>query len=136
MRAGFTLIEIMAVTAMIGALAVILVPRIQTSVERAKVARAIGDIHALEQDIDAQDTLPSDLGVIGRATLSDPWGHPYYFVPFSAGPPSGGARSDRFGVPLNTRYDLYSAGEDGTPANSDDVVRANDGNYIGLLSRY
>jgi general secretion pathway protein G len=135
-HAGFTLIEIMAVTAMIGALAVILIPRIQGSITRAKVAAAIGDLRALQQDVDAQDTLPASLGVIGRATLSDPWGNTYYYVPFSLGPGPGGGRTDRFGISLNRRYDLYSAGEDGSPGNADDVVRASDGTYLGLISRY
>jgi len=133
--AGFTVIEILAVTAMIGAMAVIALPKIMASVQRAKVARAIGDLRALQQDVDAQDTLPANLGVIGRSGLTDPWDHPYIYRPFAGTPPASG-RVDRFGVSLNRTYDLFSAGEDGTPDNGDDVVRANDGTYIGLMSRY
>jgi general secretion pathway protein G len=132
---GFTIIEMLAVTAIIGALSVIALPRIMASVQKAKVARAVGDIRALQQDVDAQDTLPASLAIIGRAGLLDPWGHAYLYRPF-AGSASGGGRTDRFGVPLNRAYDLFSAGEDGTPDNGDDVVRANDGGYIGLISRY
>ena len=65
-------------------------------------------------------------------------------------PPGGGstnvmgqARKDRFLVPLNSDYDLYSAGKDGESApplgaaqSRDDVVRANNGAYIGLASGY
>ncbi len=129
---GFTVIEILAVTAMIGAMAVIALPRITASVQKAKVARAVGDLRALQQDVDAQDTLPADLGVIGRAGLPDPWGRPYIYRPFG----SGTGRADRFGVSLNRTYDLFSAGEDGAPDTGDDVVRANDGAYLGLMSRY
>jgi general secretion pathway protein G len=46
-------------------------------------------------------------------------------------------------VPINTTYDLYSKGKDGDSsppltarASQDDVVRANDGGFIGLGSRY
>jgi len=53
------------------------------------------------------------------------------------------ARKDRFLVPLNSDYDLYSEGKDGesmaplsAPQSQDDVVRANDGAYIGLASQY
>jgi len=62
-------------------------------------------------------------------------------------PPSpnvmGQARKDRFLVPLNSDYDLYSAGKDGesrpplsAQMSQDDIVRANDGAYIGLASQY
>jgi general secretion pathway protein G len=138
-RAGFTLIEILAVTAMIGALATLAIPKVQDAVEKAKVARAIGDIRALQTDLDGLDSLPATLGVIGRAGVTDPWGNPYQYLPFPSGGPPAGARSDRFGIPLNTRYDLYSMGKDQSSSGaltSDDVVRANDGGYIGLASRF
>ena len=55
----------------------------------------------------------------------------------------GQARKDRFLVPLNSDYDLYSAGKDGksrpplsAQMSQDDIVRANDGAYIGLASQY
>ena len=57
--------------------------------------------------------------------------------------PSPKPRKDRFLVPINSDYDLYSKGADGesvaplTAAKSqDDIVRANDGEYLGLASRY
>lgn len=59
---------------------------------------------------------------------------------------SGGeakARKDRFLVPINTDFDLYSMGRDGesvpalTAAKSrDDVVRAANGAFIGLASKF
>jgi len=55
----------------------------------------------------------------------------------------GEARKDYFLVPLNTNYDLYSVGKDGesrlplsAPQSADDVIRANDGAYIGLAANY
>jgi general secretion pathway protein G len=46
-------------------------------------------------------------------------------------------------VPLNSTFDLYSKGRDGqsqppltATASQDDIVRATDGNYVGLASRY
>jgi general secretion pathway protein G len=52
-------------------------------------------------------------------------------------------RLDRFAVALNADYDLYSLGGDGESAVSltetasrDDVVRADNGGYIGLASEY
>jgi general secretion pathway protein G len=59
------------------------------------------------------------------------------------GGPAGQPRKDRFLVPINTDFDLYSMGRDGesvpalTAAKSrDDVVRAANGSYIGLASRF
>lgn len=52
-------------------------------------------------------------------------------------------RKDKNLVPINTQYDLYSLGADGqskppltAPVSKDDVILANDGNYIGLASAY
>ena len=82
----------------------------------------------------------SDL--IGRAGLEDPWGNPYQYLPI-AGTGKGGFRKDRFLVPINSDYDLYSMGADGASqapltakTSQDDIVRANDGGFIGLASKY
>lgn len=52
-------------------------------------------------------------------------------------------RSDRYLFPLNSDYDLFSLGPDsrtavslGAPMAMDDVIRANDGGYFGLASKY
>jgi general secretion pathway protein G len=56
---------------------------------------------------------------------------------------AGIARKDRFLVPINSTYDLYSVGADGKSTgpltasiSHDDVIRANDGGYVGLASGY
>ena len=143
---GFTVIELLAVMLIIGALAGIGFTRLQTALDQAKVARAIGDIKALQTDIDSRDSLPADLTVVGRAGLLDPWGNPYVYFLFppsnGKGPPAG-ARRDKFLVPVNSEYDLYSFGPDGQTSvpftakkGRDDIVRASDGGYIGPASKY
>lgn len=62
------------------------------------------------------------------------------------GPPCGSighARKDRFLVPINSDFDLYSMGKDGQSVgpltaqkSHDDVIRANDGGYYGLASNF
>ena len=66
----------------------------------------------------------------------------YYPFPPGGGKPAG-ARKDRFLVPVNSTFDLYSMGPDGesvppfTAAKSrDDIVRANDGGYVGRASGF
>jgi general secretion pathway protein G len=52
-------------------------------------------------------------------------------------------RNDRFIVPLNCDFDLYSKGKDGKSVprlsdevSIDDIIRANNGTYIGLACEY
>ena len=56
---------------------------------------------------------------------------------------TGKPRKDRFLVPVNSDFDLYSVGKDGRTAapftakmSKDDVVRAMDGGYVGLASEF
>jgi general secretion pathway protein G len=155
---GFTMIEMMIVLAIIGTILAIALPMFQRAVDQARVARAIGDISALQVDIAAFEAggngLPETLADVGRGGLEDPWGNPYRYLNFhideggggGGGPPKGppkGARKDRFLVPINSTYDLYSVGKDGksvaaltAKASKDDIVRANDGGFIGLAVKY
>jgi general secretion pathway protein G len=55
----------------------------------------------------------------------------------------GKMRKDRFLVPLNSDYDLYSMGKDGdsrppltAQMSRDDIVRASDGAFVGLASDF
>ncbi len=62
-------------------------------------------------------------------------------------PPGGGSenqpRKDRFLVPINSDYDLYSKGKNGdsvppltAPQSRDDIVRAADGSFVGIASEF
>ena len=151
---GFTMIEMLIVLAIIGTLLAIALPMLRSALDTARIARAIGDISALQTDIAsfeaAGEGLPETLADIDRATLLDPWGRPYEYLNFhieeggkGKGAPPQGARKDRFLVPINSTYDLYSVGRDGetvaaltAKASMDDVVRANDGGFIGLAVKY
>jgi general secretion pathway protein G len=141
-RRGFTLVELMSVVAIVGTLSALAVPRMQQAVEKARVARAIGDIKAIQTNLDGRDSLPDDLMELGPAPL-DPWNRPYIYNKFGDQKVPLGARRDRFLVPINSTYDLYSLGKDGSSSASlnaktsqDDVIRANDGGFIGPGSRY
>jgi len=73
----------------------------------------------------------------------DPWGNPYQYLNFDNVNGQGQKKKDKFLVPLNSTYDLYSMGKDGNTstaltanASQDDIVRANDGAFVGLASQY
>ena len=142
-RAAFTLIELILVVAIIGVLASLGVPQFQQAVEDARVARAIGDIEAIQAELISLDSLPTSLAAINRDSYKDPWDRPYVYLNLQGANGNGGARKDHFLVPLNTDFDLYSLGKDGKSAgplsakvSADDVIRANNGGYVGLASRY
>jgi len=138
----------MTVVLIMGVLAGLAIPPLHTAVEQGRIARAIGDIGAIQVDLMAieagEQPLPADLNAIGRGGLLDPWGNPYVYYPFPPGNKNpGGARKDKFLVPVNSTFDLYSMGPDGSSAppftassSRDDIVRANDGGFVGLAKKF
>ncbi len=111
--------------------------------------RAIADIRVMEFDlanyIEDNFASPASLADIDRAGMVDPWGNPYVYMALDTGKRGGssGGRKDKFLVPLNSDYDLYSMGLDGeskTPlsakASQDDILRALDGAFVGLAADF
>ena len=144
---GFTLIELLVVIAIMGTIAGIAIPTYHHYIEKARITKAIAEISILQKEIVPYQTdkgvLPNTLNDIGRGNLQDPWENPYYYLNFSIIKDKGKMRKDRFLVPLNTDYDLYSMGKDGKTKppltakdSQDDIIRANDGRFIGLASEY
>ena len=136
-----------------GTLAAIGLPMYQDYIYRAQVVRAIAEIRMLEKEITVfeldHSTRPDTLDEIGFGNFLDPWKHPYQYLSFhnlikekDTGHPKG-SRKDKHKNPLNWDFDLYSVGKDGeskqplqNPASWDDVVRASDGQFVGLASEY
>lgn len=250
---GFSLIELMLAISIVGVLAALAIPNYLDFIEKARVARAISELHALTKDIKgfalSSGAYPNSLADIGRSTMPDPWGSPYQYYrincgtvdeiinlaklklrrkngprvipavhPLSSqndwhtafaqiqssdrpvhgqlvagggasgsggvgsgttgasgaggatgnatgntnqtggggaggagaigggGPPCGGvggARKDRFLVPINSDFDVYSMGKNrdtvaplNPPKSQDDVIRASDGGYYGLARNF
>jgi general secretion pathway protein G len=144
---GFTLVELMVAIGILAVIAAIGVPSYISYKQRAYVAAATMDIMTIATAINRYNTVnnspPPDLATIGFDTLLDPWGRPYVYLSFTGINGHGQMRKDKNLVPLNTQYDLYSVGADGqsrppltVPVSKDDVILANDGNYIGLASNY
>ena len=147
--AAFTLTELMIVLAIMATIASIAVPRYRRLVGNAKEVVAVQQLEDIQNAIDLYEQqhgeLPPDLEALGIGTLLDPWGNPYQYLNFSTikGNGVGALRKDHALVPLNSTYDLYSMGPDGSTeppltaeTSRDDIVRANDGDYIGPAMEY
>jgi general secretion pathway protein G len=132
-------------------------------IEKARVSSAIAEMQAIARALDATQLdggeLPASLEGVEAANTLDPWGRAYEYLKIAGTLPPGHARSepsglphvsaeggsgpkprkDRFLVPVNKDYDLYSRGADGETATQldrkesrDDVIRAANGSYFGL----
>jgi len=115
--------------------------------ERVRVAQAITDIGAMSVTIKHymmdNGSPPPSLAAVGFGSRLDPWGRAYYYLDLTSQNGKGQSRRDKKLNPLNSDFDLYSAGKDGLTQTQlqahnsrDDVVRARDGKFIGLASDF
>ena len=143
---GFTLVELAMAAAALGLLAAIAVPSYSRVVERQKINQCAMDLRHLALRVDHYRTqhgsIPNSLADLGAPLPKDPWGQQYRFLNFDAGTP-GMIRKDHNLHPLNSEFDLYSVGKDGSsvPAltakpSRDDVIWARDGGFVGLAADY
>jgi general secretion pathway protein G len=145
-RHGFTLLEVMIVMAIICLLAAIAIPSLLEQRDKATIAKVISDIKNIEAKVMdyMQETgdFPLTLADTGVNGLNDPWGNPFEYWPIT-GDKKQKVRKDRNTHPINTDFDLYSKGKDGDTnfaltanVSQDDIIRANNGAYVGLVSNY
>jgi general secretion pathway protein G len=146
---GFTLVELMFAVAVVAVLSTLAIGQLTGYVDRSKSAAARADIALMEMQIlryrnNNDGALPQSLAQIGNSTLLDPWQRPYHYTRLAGVKGSkGSARKDKKLNPLNSDYDLFSAGKDGVfkaqvsqKDSLDDVIRARDGAYIGLAADF
>jgi len=144
---GFTLVEILVSLAILGILAGVAYPLYTGYIDQARTEIAIADISgislALKSYYAENGKYPDILDEVRYGTYPDPWEHPYQYLNIQTAKGKGQMRKDRFLVPINSDYDLYSMGKDGqsvapltATVSRDDIIRANDGEYVGPAYAY
>jgi general secretion pathway protein G len=145
-RKGYTLIEVLIVLAILSVMSMLAYPTYSKYVERVEIAEAESDLVRIGMVMETYNlsygSYPPDLATAGISNI-DPWGNPYQYLNMALTNGNGQKRKDHNQVPINTDFDLYSMGPDGrsvgplTASHSrDDIIRANNGEYIGVASEY
>jgi general secretion pathway protein G len=149
-KKAFTLVELLLTIAIVGTLAAIALPTYTSYMDKARNNQAMADIREMESKIlsyQVEHGAPPDtLNQVGSGNRVDPWGKPYEYLRIlgvDKDQIKGKWRKDQFMVPINSDYDLYSMGKDGRSVapltakdSQDDIIRANNGAYVGLASGF
>ena len=147
---AFSLVELLIVVAIVATLGAIGVPLYTSYMDKARASQAIANIVDMESIITRfrleRGFPPNSLGDVGLAGRVDPWGRAYEYLRIeglSKADMDAKARTDRFIKPINSDFDLYSKGKDGDTQQNlngskshDDIVRANNGAFIGKASDF
>lgn len=146
-QCGFTLFEMLIVIAILSVTYTIAMPSYQDHIDNTNNGLAIADLLLIDQAFETYYTsfnaYPPTLSEVNMDRLEDPWGNAYQYVLFDADTNKGEKRKDKFLNPVNTDFDLYSMGKNGATAKPftsaqgrDDIVRANNGQFVGLAENY
>lgn len=159
-QSGLTFVELLVALVIAAILAAIATPMFggnemncdspdarQGPMMRAKLAQITGDLGEIHMALSrfelSHRRYPASLAEAGLGDLRDPWGNPYQYLVVFGRKDVGPVRKDHNLKPVNTGYDIYSMGPDGSTASpftstlgKDDIVMANDGDYFGPACQY
>ena len=141
------MLEVLIVIAILGILISIAIPAYENYRDKQNITTAKADILEIQGIIDKfyvyNNRFPTDLSEINQLKRRDPWGNPYHYTNVSTAENKGSVRKDKNLTPVNSDYDLYSTGKEGETrlpftagVSHDDIVRCNNGSYIGLAIDY
>jgi general secretion pathway protein G len=110
---------------------------------------AVADIQTMKERIKdflfEERRMPDTLTEVPGAKRLDPWGNPYEYLRIEGNRDVAKHiwRKDQWLIPVNTDYDLYSMGKDGVTEQKfskeeswDDIIRCNNGTYVGMVSKF
>lgn len=135
--------------AIVAVLVAVAMPLYQGYQEKLRISQAANDIGAIQASVATfavdNQGFPLTLAQVSPslAAMRDPWGNPYQYLSHDDGTVKGQYRKDKNIVPINSDFDLWSMGPDGASvppltgkASRDDIVRANNGRFIGVAAEY
>ena len=145
-QAGTTLLETMGAFAVLATLVAVAVPSYDGHKDKMRMVEVQKDFGVFELRLQryfaANGEYPPDLATVGLAK-DDPWGNPYRYMRMSDKQGNGQVRKKHGDVPINLDFDLYSHGPDGDSvspltgnASRDDIVRGDDGGFVGWATDY
>jgi len=143
---GFTLLELLIGVGILALLVAVALPSYKDYVLKAKIAETIASLSNISAKVDEfyvdHKRFPNDLSEVSMDTLQDPWGHTFRYLNIALADKNQ-ARQDRNLKPVNTDYDLYSLGPNGethrvftSNKGKDDIVRASNGDFLGVAGDY
>ncbi|MDR3566852.1 MAG: hypothetical protein P4L43_02375, partial [Syntrophobacteraceae bacterium] len=146
---GYTLVELCMIVAILGILSSVGMYSFNSWKLKERNSKAMYDIKLLSVSIDSYcmdyKAYPQSLNDLQEGIPVDPWGNPYQYLNLANGGNNahGQCRKDRNLNPINTDYDLFSMGADGqtqkqlnSKYGQDDVIRAQNGAYLGLAGDF
>ena len=135
--------------AIVGIIGLIAIPTYSSHIDRTNKAVAESDIVIIAQSIEQRflenKAYPNSLDDIGLGTKPDPGDNTYYYLRINGAnlDGKGSLRKDGSLNPINSDFDLYSAGKDGQTqlpfspkVSHDDIVRASNGRFIGYAADF
>ena len=149
LQSGFYLLETMIVVTILGIISFIAVPAYLHHIDRTNKVVAESDIVIIAESIERyylEDmSYPNSLDDVGHGSKLDPWDNTYHYLRIAGAnlKGKGSLRKDGSLNPVNSDYDLYSAGKDGQTkltfrpmVSHDDIVRASNGRFIGYAADF
>ena len=141
------MLELTIAVAIVAVLAMVASSQYSAYIDRVKVDQAKADIYGIDLALQRYYTnhfsYPPDLAAAGAGGKLDPWDQPYHYTELSGKGSKGKARKDHKLNPLNSDYDLFSAGKDGVfrtqidqKSSLDDIIRARDGSFVDLAAKF
>jgi general secretion pathway protein G len=146
---GITLIEL-SIALLVAVLVVgTAVPGYLYLVDKSRTKRTIEEVTDIQRQVNRfkrkNNRYPDTLAEIYPALPQDPWGNAYQYLNIANSPNPGSLnrRMDNNMKPLNVDYDLYSPGGDtvslspiGASESRDDIIRADNGDFVGITRDY
>ncbi len=160
---GFTMIEMLISLAILSIVMMVALPSYTSYQQKTLIAQCMADLNDIAMRLEKfkafNYSYPWDLSELGSIP-KDPWGNDYLYLELSNVNDKNGkvkvdlggnkikgkkpkARKKKNLKPLNSDFDLFSTGEDGSykanlsaAVSLDDCVRADDGAFIGLAADY